>query len=193
MLSVLPPPGPRVQRELAAAVRAELTYPERGATAGPLPPGYRHLRRETLLGEGGRVFERAGAALTTWGMHRGAGLRLDATSSTATVGVTLVQAVRVGPVWATAPCQVVTQVQEPRRVGFAYGTLPGHPESGEELFVVSHRDDDRVVLSIVAFSRPGTLLVAALGPLAALLQSRTVDRYLAALRRLSADVVRNQP
>ena len=49
-------------------------------------------------------------------------------------------------------------VNEPRRAGFAYGTLPGHPESGEESFVVEHLADDRVVLCIRAFSRPASWL-----------------------------------
>ena len=186
MLSLLAPRGPRLHRELAAAVRAELTYPQHGATAGTLPPGYRHLRRETRLGRGEETFDRAAEALLSWRMHRGAGLRLDATRDTATVGTTLVQAVRVGPVWTTAACRVVAQVQEPRRVGFAYGTLPGHPEIGEERFVVERDAADAVVLTIVAFSRPGTRLVAALGPLAVLLQSRAVAGYGLALRRLAA-------
>ena len=44
--------------------------------------------------------------------------------------------VHLGPV--TAPCRVVYVVDEPDRRGFAYGTLTGHPESGEELFTVRH-------------------------------------------------------
>jgi uncharacterized protein (UPF0548 family) len=37
---------------------------------------------------------------------------------------------------------VVWTVDEPNRIGFGYGTLQGHPESGEESFVVSREDDD---------------------------------------------------
>ncbi|WP_102157646.1 DUF1990 family protein [Zhihengliuella halotolerans] len=34
------------------------------------------------------------------------------------------------------PVEVVAEVEEPDRVGFAYRTLPGHPVSGEEAFIV---------------------------------------------------------
>jgi hypothetical protein len=55
------------------------------------------------------------------------------------------------------PCRVVHVVDEPRRRGFAYGTLPGHPEQGEESFTVTHEADDSVVFRVAAFSRPATL------------------------------------
>jgi uncharacterized protein (UPF0548 family) len=41
-------------------------------------------------------------------------------------------------------------VDEPGRRGFAYGTLPGRPETGEEAFVVEKTNDD-VYLVIRAF------------------------------------------
>ncbi len=45
------------------------------------------------------------------------------------------------------------------RFGFAYGTLPGHVESGEERFLVEwDRGDDAVWYDILAFSRPNHVL-----------------------------------
>jgi uncharacterized protein (UPF0548 family) len=52
---------------------------------------------------------------------------------------------------------------------------------GEELFVVEWGEDDRVVLSIRAFSRPGSLLGRASGPFGTALQSYVTGRYLRAL------------
>ena len=49
--------------------------------------------------------------------------------------------------------------------GFAYGTLPGHPENGEEAFVVSMSPDQVVRFEIQAFSRPGGPLVRLVGPI----------------------------
>jgi hypothetical protein len=37
------------------------------------------------------------------------------------------------------------------RLGLAYGTLPGHPERGEESFVIELLDDGQVRVHIVAF------------------------------------------
>jgi uncharacterized protein (UPF0548 family) len=91
---------------------------------------------------------------------------------------------RLGPpvVGVLAPVRVVYVVEEPRRRGFAYGTLPGHPEIGEERFLVEHRNDGSVVASVVAFSRPGRLLTRLGGPLSWAVQSAVVGRYLRALQ-----------
>ena len=42
------------------------------------------------------------------------------------------------PIVALAmPCRIVSVIDGQTRWGFAYGTLPGHPEQGEEAFIVS--------------------------------------------------------
>ncbi|WKX01804.1 DUF1990 domain-containing protein (plasmid) [Rhodococcus aetherivorans] len=69
----------------------------------------------------------------------------------------------------------------PRRPGFAYGTLDGHPEQGEELFCLEWRDDDTVLLVIVAFSRPAVWWSRTVAPLARWVQHRLTDQYLHAL------------
>lgn len=46
------------------------------------------------------------------------------------------------------PVLVVYVIDEPKRVGFAYGTTAEGPESGEESFILEHRDDDGVWLTI---------------------------------------------
>ena len=69
-----------------------------------------------------------------WGMQRGSGLRVQPSSELVTAGTVVV--VKIG--FLKAPCRVVYVVDEPHVRGFAYGTLPGHPESGEERFVVRH-------------------------------------------------------
>ncbi len=69
-----------------------------------------------------------------WGMLRGAGVRVEASTEVAAVGSEVL--VGFGPL--RAPCRVVYVIDEPDRRGFAYGTLPGHPESGEELFAVRY-------------------------------------------------------
>nr|WP_256379180.1 DUF1990 domain-containing protein [Kocuria sp. UCD-OTCP] len=78
-------------------------------------------------------------------------------------------------------CQVVYVVEEERQRGFAYGTLQGHPEQGEERFCVEWREDDAIVFTITAFSRPGTWWSLILAPISHLLQQRYTHRYLHAL------------
>ncbi|WP_395640122.1 DUF1990 family protein [Pseudolysinimonas sp.] len=81
------------------------------------------------------------------------------------------------------PVRIVYLVDEPTRRGFAYGTLPGHPESGEEAFIVERRDDDSVWLTIRVLSRPGHPALWAVSPLLRLVQAIFLSRYEHALTR----------
>jgi uncharacterized protein (UPF0548 family) len=163
-----------------------LTYPEVGATAGSeVPAGYGGLERSLVLGTGPEVFERAVTGLLSWQMHRRTGLGLAGNAPTAVTGSCVELFIGRRPFALTAPCRVVYEVTEPRRRGFAYGTLPGHPESGEEAFVVTHRDDDQVIFTVRAFSRPATLVARIGGPFARLAQALATRRYLSALRSIA--------
>lgn len=160
------------------------TYAEVGATRDrPLPAGYRHLERTTELGVGRTTFEAAAGGLMTWQMHRRAGL-VVAADGQPTVGDTVLAGFG-RPICVVIPCRVVYVVQEDERRGFGYGTLPGHPETGEEAFVVSHDADDRVRLHITAFSRPGSRLNRVTGIVDRLLQARATRRYESALKALA--------
>ena len=158
-----------------------LTYAEIGATEGLLPPGYAHLDRRRVVGRGRAAFERAAEEVMTYGVQRGAGLRVRAARPRASTGDDVT--VLLGPGrWAVeAPCRVVATLDTPTRRGFAYGTLEGHPESGEERFVVEHHDDDAVTLAIRAFSRPAWRSARLAGPAGRLVQRVVTERYLRAL------------
>lgn len=88
-----------------------------------------------------------------------------------------------GKVSIPAPVRVVYLVDEPCRRGFAYGTLPGHPVSGEEAFVVELQPDGVVVCRITAFSRPATTIARVSHQLGTLTQQWVTNRYLRALRQ----------
>jgi uncharacterized protein (UPF0548 family) len=156
-----------------------LTYPEVGATAsGQLPLGYHHLGFVTQIGAGQQRFEQAADAVMHWGMQRGAGLRVRASSEVVVVDAVVL----VGIGFLRAPCRVVYVIDEPDLRGFAYGTLPGHPESGEERFVVRHDPITAAVYAEVsAFSRPATWWSRAGGPLVSLAQRVIAKRYVRAV------------
>ena len=80
-----------------------------------------------------------------------------------------------------APCRVVYVTSEPARRGFASGTLPGHPERGEEAFIIGQHADGTVTFTITAFSRPATALAKAAGPARRAIQRYVTTRYLQAL------------
>ncbi len=56
------------------------------------------------------------------------------------------------------PCRVVEVIDEPRRKGFAYVTLVGHPESGEEQFLLERLDDGSITFTITVVSKPASTL-----------------------------------
>jgi uncharacterized protein (UPF0548 family) len=173
----------RLVRPMSAAEAARLgtqalTYSPVGATRGSTyPPGFHHLQVRSVLGHGDEAFRSAVESLLTWQMHARAGLRVTATSERVTDGG-LVRC-RLGPL--RIPCRVVWVLDEPDAQGFGYGTLPGHPESGEEAFVVS-RDGGEVALTVSAYSRPGLLVTRLAGPVGRLGQRVMLARYARALR-----------
>ena len=65
---------------------------------------------------------------------------------------------------------------------FAYGTLPSHPEEGEEHFLVTRATDGAVRFDVAAFSRPHDLLTKLGGPIPRHLQARATQRYLQGMR-----------
>ncbi|MBL0748396.1 DUF1990 family protein [Nocardioides baculatus] len=167
----------------AAALRgAELTYPSPGATtAGTPPPAYRLIDHERLLGHGRERFDRAARTVMSWEMHRRAGLTVRASSRDVVEGSVAVIRIGTRHLGLDAPVRVVYVVDEPGRQGFAYGTLAGHPERGEEAFVVELRDDESVVFTISAFSQPATRLARLGGPVSRGVQAFITERYLRAV------------
>lgn len=161
-----------------------LTYPEVGATRHePLPAGYSYVRYRTYLGRG--TFARAGEAILTFRMHRGTGARVTTAADRAAPGVRLTVGVGVGRFTLAAPCEVVWTVNDGRRAGFGYGTLPGHPATGEEAFVVEEDAEGRVWFSVTAFSVPARWPMRLGGPVARLGQQAYARLLGRALKRLT--------
>ncbi len=186
MLTLGRPSPARLQAALDRAEGQALTYAEVGASGGDLPAGYLHVRREVALGRGEEPFTRAVEGLLRWRMHQRAGLLVHAAAPVAASGGAVTLAMPLGPVWRLFSCRVVRVVDEPDRRGFAYGTLPGHPERGEEAFVVERDAAGAVTFRITTFSAldaPDARLVPPASRAVQLLYTR---RYLAAVRDLAA-------
>ncbi|TDC74735.1 DUF1990 domain-containing protein [Actinomadura sp. 7K507] len=164
----------------------DLTYPEVGATRdAERPEGYRHLRRRMLVGHGTAAFRDASDAVMEFWMHRALPVRVEASAPRAAPGVGVVIGMGAGPLRLKAPCRIVWTREEERYAGWAYGTLEGHPLSGEESFVVHLDDEGDVWLTVTAFSRPATAVSRAAGPFGRALQRANARRCGAVLRRLA--------
>jgi len=172
----------------AAHEHDELTYDNIGMSLAPAdtptPEGRWHTLDESrVVGHGRAAFNAVGYALMHWQLQEEAGFFIKSPGGVVRKGET----VGIGlPVWfmgVTAVCRVVAVVDGPNQIGFAYGTLPGHPERGEESFVVELRDDDSVVMTIRAISQPATWFTHLGGPIGSAVQRRATKRYLAAAER----------
>ena len=159
-------PSPETLRRIVAVQsEKEFTYPSVGATkaGGPAPTGYVLDQTRVELGRGSAVFDRAQAALERWDQFRLGWLQAFPDDTPIRAGETVVVLARAAGLWWTNAARIVYTINEPdeptARFGFAYGTLPGHVESGEERFLIEwDRKTDQVWFDILAFSRPRHIL-----------------------------------
>jgi uncharacterized protein (UPF0548 family) len=175
------PSAAEVRREVMAK---ELTYAEVGASLGPgLPEGYHHTRESIELGTGERAFISGSDALRAWAGHAHLNIAITPEGCPLEMGAVVVAEIPIGPLAVLAPCRIVSVIGESNSFGFAYGTLPGHPERGEESFVVQRGEDDVVRFEVSAFSRPNSFFVSLGGPIPGWIQRRATRGYLEGVRR----------
>jgi uncharacterized protein (UPF0548 family) len=161
---------------LQAQAKQGFSYTAPGATAAVPPAGYVVDRTRVHLGGGEKAFAAAAAALRRWEHFRLGWVETwppDAPMETGTVVAVLA---RILALWWLNACRIVYVVNDEgpiRKFGFAYGTLPGHAESGEERFLIEwDRASGSVWYDILAFSRPQHVLVRCGYPFARRLQRR---------------------
>jgi uncharacterized protein (UPF0548 family) len=165
--------------EVTALERAPFTYPDVGATATHPPEGYRPFGGRRRLRR--RDFATAADELLTWRVQERAGLAVAASAARVSADGVVRMRLGLGPVGMRIPCRVVYVVEDAGRAGFAYGSLPGHPEAGEEAFVLEQGQDGTLTFSVSGFSRLASRLARAGGPVSRTVQMAMIRRYLAAL------------
>jgi uncharacterized protein (UPF0548 family) len=161
---------------------APFTYAPVGATSVGPPAGFAWFERSTKLVR--RDFDAAALDLFMWRLHGRAGLRVEASDAPLRQDTVVLMRLGVGPASLRIPCRVVYVINETELRGFAYGTLPGHPEAGEERFMLHHHPDGSIGLTISAFSRSASRLAKLGGPVSRTFQGLMTHRYIRALDRL---------
>lgn len=147
----------------------------------PHEGGYRQSEVSAVVGNGVASWERASHDVLYWKIKTASGFTVDS-SGPVVPGENVNVTARMFGISVVEPVQVVSVVQEKDRVGFAYKTLPGHPVSGEEAFIV-HRHGDEVRLSVRSLTRPSPQQPwRMLYPLLLIIQRIVRRRYLRALR-----------
>lgn len=167
-----------------ALAGAPFNYPEVGGTgAADLPAGYHRATYSAVVGTGRADFERAAAAVFGWRAQRSVGFRVRADGPAGRVGTVVVLTAGAPRLGYDLPCRVVWAQTEGDDRGFSYGTLPGHPESGEERFTVRLLPDGDVVYEIRVFFRLASPAARLAGPLSLALQRLGTKRYVATIGR----------
>jgi uncharacterized protein (UPF0548 family) len=159
MLRLLAPDDLSLAKLLGHCKTSSLSYREVGATRDGLAPGYTHDINRVQLGAGEVTFRAAKLAIARWKPFPAAYTNIYPKDCPIKPGRDLVLTARSMGVYFLNPCRIVYAIDEPRRFGFGYGTLPGHVAYGEERFLVEWLDDDSVWYDLRAFSKPGWLML----------------------------------
>ena len=167
------------QRELP------FTYDEIGATnTTPPTTGYNVDHNRIQIGTGEAVYKKGVDALKNWRHFDLGWVTIVPRGVEVEVGATVAVKARAFGTWSLNASRVVYTIEESRRFGFAYGTLPDHVECGEERFLIEWRSDDSVWYDILAFSHPKHPLVRLNKPLARRLQKQFARDSLNKIREI---------
>ena len=179
-------PSPEAVRAfLDAQAPLAFTYPGVGATAAEPPAGYVVDRTRAIIGTREAAFRAARAALARWGQFDLGWVEAAPADTPIAAGACVGVVAHVLGFWWLNACRIVYTVDDATRFGFAYGTLPGHAESGEERFLVEFDPaGGSVSYDITAFSRPNHLLARLGYPLTRRTQRRFARDSVAAMRRV---------
>ncbi len=160
------------------------TYSAVGATAHQNHlAGYDNDYQYVVIGKGSADFEKARHGIRAWVHFPSAWTAIMPTNAPIKEGTVVAMFFRLFGLWWCNSCRIVYAFDEPMRYGFAYGTLPGHIESGEEVFWVEMDKEGYVGYGIKAFSKPKNWLVRLGYPFARMLQEKFRQDSAAAMRQ----------
>lgn len=149
------------------------------------PPRNSRFRRtdvSSLVGRGDQLWERAIRDVLRWRVKTASGFDVESTAPVKP-GDRVEVTAHIFGLKVVEPVEVLSVIAETNRVGFSYGTLPGHPVSGEEAFIVDRRGDE-VHLTIRSLTRAAPQQPwRSLFPVLLLGQLIVRRRYLRALRQ----------
>ncbi len=166
------PSDDEINAYLQQLAREPLSYQEVGLTRkAQKPRGYDLAIHRVRLGFGKAAFQAAQEALRAWRMFPTSLAMLYWPSTPIEPGREVMVGFTLGPLWSLNPCRILYAIDEREgqstgdhhRFGFAYATLPGHVEAGEERFLVTWDEaTDEVCYEIFCYSR-GQHILAKIG------------------------------
>jgi uncharacterized protein (UPF0548 family) len=182
------PSDDEICRFLEAQGNLSFSYAEVGASRSSSPPtGYPVNRYRGKLGTGRETFEHAVSAMHSWEMYSLSWTKLYWPETPLREGEVVAVLAKHFGFWSLNACRIIYTIKEEgelQRNGFAFGTLPGHVEEGEERFTVEwDRRNDAVWYELFAFARPKHLLAKFGYPFARSIQRRFAVSSFDAMKR----------
>ncbi len=177
------PGDARIRRFISEQSGLDFTYPAVDRRELIVPSGFQLDHSRFRIGSGEQLFVDAKTALRRWKQFDLGWAWAHPSDTPIAPGQTVAVVFHVLGLWWLCSARIVYVVDEPSCFGFAYGTLPGHVESGEEQFLIERTQDGAVWYDIRAFSRPRHILTRIGYPLVRRLQKRFVRQSADALRR----------
>ena len=177
------PSEQRIGRLLDSQRELPFTYEAAGDWSPP-PRRYSIDHNRIRLGEGQPTFKRSLESINRWEMFNIGWLRLCWPDAPIAAGSTVAVLAHHFGFWSLHACRIARVIDEDRRFGFTYGTLPEHAERGQEQFTVEWlTEDDSVWYDILAYSRPNHPLASLGYPLTRMLQKRFARDSMRAMQR----------
>ncbi len=178
------PAAAEIARFVASQAELPFSYAPVGMTRDEaVPAGWTEDAYRTVLGPGRDAFDRGKSLIRRWTMFAMPWIELHAPDAPIAAGTTVGVLAHSAGLWCVNAARIAYVVDEKDRFGFAYGTLPGHVEAGEELFLVEHTPEDLVAYSIRALSKPRAPLARLAKPWVRREQRRFGAESLVAMRR----------
>ena len=183
------PTDVEVHEFLAAQSELPFSYREVGATRDLLttPAGYPINRYRGKLGAGQAMFKKAVEAVRSWEMYSLGWTKLCWPETEIKEGAVVAVVANHFALWSLNACRIIYTLEDVGRMnryGFAFGTLPGHIEEGEERFTVEwNSESDEVSYELFAFARPKPLMAKIGYPLVRSVQRRFAIDSFAAMKR----------
>lgn len=168
------------------------TAPEREQWVDP-PSGFRVHEQTNRVGRGREEWDVASSDLMDWAVKIRSGFAVEPAaggSRRVALGADYLLIASVGPVPVREPVRIVRVVEQRNRIGYAYGTLEGHPVAGEEAFILSRAADGGIWFTVRSLTRASRGSWRLAFPLALIAQPCYRARYrraLAVRRGLWAD------
>lgn len=182
MWSLLRPSAASLDEVLARVANEKVSYGagEIGVSNLAEPP--KGFVREHHEAELDVPFPAARDALARFATHALSYLFVHPPNRRVALDTDVVVCARIGPLWSINPCRIVAVEETDTRFRYAYGTLPGHSESGEESFTVERLADGRVRAETIAIAKPLDPLARLGSPIAHIVQRRIKIDYMRALK-----------